>query len=234
MKAPAALLAWHTTDSVGSVAVAHAGRVESLEFEAFGQHAPVLLGTVLQLLERVSVPLAALEGLVVTTGPGSFTGIRVGLATAQGLAAARGWPVWTADSLAARAAAQRGGDLPLVVALDARRGELYAAVYDTAALVPRARLEPFCAAPPEAAMRITAALGADTGPERWALVGSGADLLAAECRTAPRRLPAPALPVAAALLALAQAGGCREAAPHFLEPTYLRRSDAEVRRENTL
>jgi tRNA threonylcarbamoyladenosine biosynthesis protein TsaB len=78
--------------------------------------------------------LAELDGIAVAAGPGAFTGLRIGLATAAGLAQALGVPVWPAPSLLPRAhAAVLGGRL--LVMLDARKGRVYAARWDGDALV---------------------------------------------------------------------------------------------------
>jgi tRNA threonylcarbamoyladenosine biosynthesis protein TsaB len=78
--------------------------------------------------------LAELDGIAVAAGPGAFTGLRVGLATAAGLAQALGVPVWPAPSLLPRAhAAGLGGRL--LVMLDARKSRVYAALWEGDALV---------------------------------------------------------------------------------------------------
>ena len=85
------------------------------------------------LLERVAdlmrgVPWATIDAVAVGAGPGSFTGLRVGMATAKGLAFAASRPLWVVSSLAALAwGASRDG--LIIPALDARRGELYAGFY---------------------------------------------------------------------------------------------------------
>ena len=229
--APHDLIALHTTDAVGSAAVRCGADTWAQEFGAQGQHAPVVLAAVLRLLEAAEVRLEALAGIAVTTGPGSFTGIRVGLATAQGLAAARGWNVWGCDSLMALAAVHAGERLPLAVVQDARRGEVYAALYDVRGEVPGVRAAPFCASPGVAAGRLAAALEAP----HVHVVGSGVEILRAPLRDLGVQADTPmerrATPVARALLDLACAGGCRAFEARAVEPTYLRKSDAEIRRQ---
>jgi tRNA threonylcarbamoyladenosine biosynthesis protein TsaB len=81
-----------------------------------------------QLLERTGLRLEDVEGFAAATGPGSFTGVRVGLACVKGLAEAMGKPAVAVSNLAALA---RFGSAELrVPIIDARRGEVYAAVYD--------------------------------------------------------------------------------------------------------
>jgi tRNA threonylcarbamoyladenosine biosynthesis protein TsaB len=230
------ILALHTAEPPGSLAVGVGPRFEHQVLGSGSRHAPVLLAAVIDLLRRAAISLEALAGIAATTGPGSFTGVRVGLATAQGLAAARGWRVWTCDTLKAVAATRPSGSRPVAVVLDARRGELYAGLFDVRREVPRSLLEPFSAPPATAAARLAAALGALAAhPGEARLVGSGVPLLHALDPAWPEEEPDPvAVPVAVALLRLARAGACRNVAAADLEPIYLRKSDAEVRRDGTL
>jgi tRNA threonylcarbamoyladenosine biosynthesis protein TsaB len=213
------LLALHTTDVQASLAVDDGERLVVAEFEAVGARAPSLLAEVDRLLGRAGTNLAACTAIAVTIGPGSFTGVRVGIATAQGLAIARALPVWACGSLIAHAASLRGaGSDAVAVVLDARRGEVFAALYDVRDAVPRVLVPPFCAAPGAAAARLAGAP---------ALGGPGAALV--ELPGARRVLPAP-VPVAAGLVQLVRAGGCRKVAARDVEAEYLRKSDAELQR----
>jgi len=95
-----------------------------------------LMALVERTFAETSLGLADLDGIAVSIGPGRFTGLRVGLATAKGLAAATGLPVFPVATLEALAltATDRGLDEAALVApmLDARRGEVYAALFDGA------------------------------------------------------------------------------------------------------
>jgi len=225
-------LALHVTETLGSVAVGHEGGVVGAsEFSATGDRAPVLLQEIERLLTRAGIAPVDLTAIAVTTGPGSFTGIRVGLATAQGLALARDRRLFACDSLKAVAAAQSAGAAPIAVVLDARRGEVYAAVYDCrqdGAL--QARIEPRCGSPAAAAQFIASACRPS---EACVVAGSGAAfvmpaLLAAGADA--RLAPVASRTVAAALIDLVRDGGCNRVAPGDLEPVYLRLSDAESKR----
>nr|WP_284291427.1 tRNA (adenosine(37)-N6)-threonylcarbamoyltransferase complex dimerization subunit type 1 TsaB [Angustibacter aerolatus] len=95
----------------------------------------MLAPAVEQVLAQAGRAPADLTGVAVGTGPGPFTGLRVGLVTAQALAEALGVPahgVCTLDVLAAEAVALGAVDGPFVVATDARRREVYWAAYDAA------------------------------------------------------------------------------------------------------
>jgi tRNA threonylcarbamoyladenosine biosynthesis protein TsaB len=93
------------------------------------RHAAELLPMIDAVLREAGVRLDAVRGLVLSDGPGSFTGLRVGAAVAKALVQARGLTLWIAPSLMVRAAgAARPGATVLAVS-DALRGELYAAAY---------------------------------------------------------------------------------------------------------
>lgn len=95
-----------------------------------------------QVRAEYGIPLGGVAGIGVSAGPGAFTGLRVGLATAAGLAFALDVPVWTASSVLPRAHAA-GLDGELLVALDARKGRLYAAAWrDQTQIHPVGDVEP--------------------------------------------------------------------------------------------
>ena len=81
------------------------------------------------LLEAVNHVPADLRALAVVTGPGAFTGLRVGIATAQGLAAGLGIPTFACSATEAWAAGAPASRVPVAVTLDARRRQVYSALY---------------------------------------------------------------------------------------------------------
>lgn len=164
-------------------------------------------------IERVSADLFAarrlraadLAGIVVADGPGSFTGLRIGIAFAKGLSRACGAPLLAVPSLMGAAFAACGGEGDVLVEYDALRGERYRALYRFAA----GRVET-AAAP----ARVPAGAAA---PPAW---GS--------CRRASATQAS-----AGALIRLtALAGGVETVRdPDGWEPRYGRRAEAEVRRD---
>ena len=88
-----------------------------------------LLPAVEDLLRAAGCELAAIEAFALSIGPGSFTGLRVGIATVKGLAFGTPRPVAPVSTLAALAVGAGRADVPVVPMLDARRGEVYAAAY---------------------------------------------------------------------------------------------------------
>jgi len=99
--------------------------------EARMQHAAALLPAIDEVLSATDTPLGAIEAIAISTGPGSFTSLRIGLATVKGLAFRReveaiGVSTLEAMALAGLEADGLAGDGPVLALLDARRGEWYA------------------------------------------------------------------------------------------------------------
>jgi tRNA threonylcarbamoyladenosine biosynthesis protein TsaB len=111
-----------------------------------GEHASRLLPLVERALEEAGVTWGDVERIAVGVGPGGFTGLRIGIATARALAQARDLPLVPVSSLAALAAGAEPAQKPAVAAvIDARRGEVFAGAWARDRLL----LEP-AALPPEA------------------------------------------------------------------------------------
>ena len=97
--------------------------------EAGGAHGSLLLPAIDQLLTKSKVRLSELDGLCCSAGPGSFTGIRVGLATCLGLRAASGVPLALVPTLEAMVRSVQGESRPLCPVLESRRDEVYWALF---------------------------------------------------------------------------------------------------------
>jgi tRNA threonylcarbamoyladenosine biosynthesis protein TsaB len=98
------------------------GRTDIWVDEIATGHAELIFGRIAGLLERNGLGYGDLQRIVTTTGPGSFTGLRIGLSAARGIGLARGIPVIGVSSLVALSLGAVG---PATVLLDARRGEAY-------------------------------------------------------------------------------------------------------------
>jgi tRNA threonylcarbamoyladenosine biosynthesis protein TsaB len=124
------LLAIETATDRASVALGLPGS-DPLEESMDGarRHAGALLPMIQRLLRRAGASLDDLTGLVLSDGPGSFTGLRVGASVAKALVQARGLPLWVAPSLLVRAAGVDGGAGVVLAVAGALRGEVYAAAY---------------------------------------------------------------------------------------------------------
>jgi tRNA threonylcarbamoyladenosine biosynthesis protein TsaB len=123
------ILAVDTTREFGSLALARGTElIEELPLHAPTGFAHVLYQHLAVLLQNHDVKIADIDCFATASGPGSFTGVRVGLACVKGLAEASNKPAVAVSNLQVLSTF---GTAPLrAVALDARRGELYAAVYD--------------------------------------------------------------------------------------------------------
>jgi tRNA threonylcarbamoyladenosine biosynthesis protein TsaB len=107
------------------------GPVASFALAAGQRHAEMLVPAVDELCRGAGWSVADLEGVAVDIGPGLFTGLRVGLATANTIATARGVPAVGVTSLEALAYPQRRRPGALAPVVDARRGEVYWTLYET-------------------------------------------------------------------------------------------------------
>lgn len=124
------ILAVDTATSWQSVAVLDGTKVLARADEDAGwAHAKRLVPTVDRVLASCGMALADLDGLAVSIGPGSFTGLRVGLATMLGFRLATGLPLAAVPTLEAMAWNLRGAELPLCPMLKARTGEVYWGLY---------------------------------------------------------------------------------------------------------
>ncbi|HEX9291838.1 MAG TPA: tRNA (adenosine(37)-N6)-threonylcarbamoyltransferase complex dimerization subunit type 1 TsaB [Anaeromyxobacteraceae bacterium] len=197
-----------------------------------GGHGARLPAALTDLLVAADRKLADVEGYAIGIGPGSFTGLRIGLATWKGLAYASRRPIAGTSSLAAMALAaapEAGEGALLLPLLDAKKGEVYAGFYRAEGRTVVAVAPEEALAPAALAARV-AALAADGA--RPLAFGGGLDAyrdaLAAVPALAGVETP-PALAVAR-LCARALEGAAYDAARLFaLEPHYVRASEAELK-----
>ena len=183
-------------------------------------HAEALMPMVAEVMAEAGLNFSDLDLIAATTGPGSFTGVRIAIAAARGLALVTHAKLFGTDSLTVMAKAALADGLtpegPYAVAVDARRGMLYFGRFDAAG---RKREGPLLIAPDDAAMVLPHDL--------HIAVGSGATLLAEAAAQRGHRIEArlPELePSAASLAEIAFASG--ETVP-ALKPLYLRAPDAK-------
>jgi tRNA threonylcarbamoyladenosine biosynthesis protein TsaB len=122
------ILALDTTGEFGSIALVREGTLlAEAHLHSTDGFAHVLFGEMAGVLERARCKVGEIDCFAAANGPGSFTGVRVGLSAVKGLAEALGKPVAGISNLRALAAA--GTEDRRAVLMDARRGEVYAAVY---------------------------------------------------------------------------------------------------------
>lgn len=227
-----AILGLDTATAHLSVAVARDGEVLAEELAGPGEDGRPRHAT--GLLPAIESAVAAAGGwpaigvVAVGTGPGTFTGLRIGISTARSLAQGRAIPIAGVSSLAVLGAglgesAEARGHSRLAV-IDARRGEAFAALYDPDG---REVWPPFVAGPDELCRRLQGVAGpvlaAGDGSLRFRdrLEDAGATVLAADDEAHLVR--------ARHLCGLAAA--VEPGLPETIEPIYLRRPDAELWRE---
>lgn len=215
---PATAVALLDTDAPGDV---RERRHEPAGGERPG-HASQLLALAHELLEEAGRSFADVGRVAVGLGPGTFTGLRIGVATARALAQAAGAELVGVSSLRALAAAVEP-DAPagagVLAVIDARRGEVFAAGWRDG----EALLRPLALAPQALAERLRA------GGETWLAVGDGAlrfrsDLEDAGCLVATDRSPRHG--VAAAMICRLALEAPETAARDLVVPDYLRPPDA--------
>jgi len=186
----------------------------------------LLFPAIEQLLAATGTSIDTLDAFAVVHGPGAFTGLRVGVAAAKGLAQASGKPLIGVSSLQTLALQAGEHELPVCALLDARKQEVYAGLFRTV----QGRPQPLAAervAPPEAV------LAELDGPVCF--VGDGAvayrSLIVRHCGASARFLPWSQQPLrasSAAVLALDALRNGETVSPLVLEPVYLRLSEAEL------
>jgi len=186
-----------------------------------------LADSIQKMLHSVAVEATDLGCIAVAVGPGAFTGLRVGIAAARGLADGLGIPTLAYPSTLGWACAVAGRTAPVAVTLDARRGELYTALYDASSVGRPRLLRDICLESPESWANGLS----QSAPGGALLVGDGAILYRSLLRAAlsePFRFaqPVPAGPDLT-WLALDSARRLLDAGLQSepLEPLYLRDHD---------
>lgn len=227
------ILALETSTPAGGVALLDGDRlIAEYTLSVRAAHSERLMATVDRLLSDSGWEIRTLEGLAVSIGPGSFTGLRIGVSTAKGLALALGIPLVGVPTLDALAAALPHAADPVCPILDAKKGEVYASLFHWEAGRMVRDWEYLALSPADLCSRLS-------GPVIF--VGDGvaafekflSEALGPRARFAP---PARRLPSAACV---AQLGHSRLLSGEVVEPAtliplYIRPSEAELRRRALL
>jgi tRNA threonylcarbamoyladenosine biosynthesis protein TsaB len=181
-------------------------------------HAEALIPLIARVMDRARITFSDIDRIAVTTGPGSFTGLRVGIAAARGIALATGKPVVGLSTLAAYAAPLIAEDdsIPVVAVIDTRHDHVYMQAFGPGGrTLVTARLVPL-----REALRFAA-----TGAPR--LIGTGAKLLAAAWPPA-ERAPSAVDPLSAPDIDwVARLGVAAAETGSPPKPLYLRAPDAQ-------
>lgn len=216
------VLAVETSTRAGGVALLDGDRVvgEYL-LDVSITHSERLMAAVDRVLGDVRWTVQDLAALVVAVGPGSFTGLRIGISTVKGLAFALSLPVAGVPTLDAMAAMLPFASLPVCPVIDARKGEVYAALYRWDGRAMRRESDYLAVSPDDLSARLR---------EPTIVVGdAGASVASPHVRLAPaaRRLPSAAC---VGQLGLERLRRGESVAAADLAPLYLRPSEAELRR----
>jgi len=234
-------LALDTTTATGSVAIRREGRsLAERSGSAQIPHGRRLPGDILHMLDAAGVSLSDVALYAVASGPGAFTGLRIGIATIQGLAFANRRPVLGISALEALAHASTQdaaafGAMRIAAWMDAARGEVFTSLFavDTNGAL-ECLEEPAVEAPVAALSRWAPA----TANQLVFFAGEGALRYSDDIRNAlgtRARVNARAPALASTIGELGEAAASRGlgGAPHALRPLYVRRPDAVLARERT-
>jgi tRNA threonylcarbamoyladenosine biosynthesis protein TsaB len=229
------ILALDTTTRTGSIAIARGGVLfEETVIDPSLPIATRLPGDLMTLLSRHDVELRDIDAFAVATGPGSFTGLRIGIATMQGFAFANDRPLLGISALDALASiagnalelqGAQWATLRVATWVDAWRGEVYAGLYEDGS---EAR-PPVVGSPMQVLQEI--------GGARTLFIGDGAatyrDAITLKLGLLAQitEPTAPLLAGAIANLAATAVAAGHHPRPHAIRPLYVRRPDAELARE---
>ncbi len=202
MSTPRSLLAFDCSGASCSAAVLVDGAVVASRFlEMARGQAEALVPMIAEVMAEAGIDFAALEAIATTVGPGSFTGLRIGLATARGLGLAAARPVVAVTSFEAFQADRAPGTLTVLI--DSRRGPLFVQAFDAAGAAAGAA----CALEPDAAVAFLA-------ERSGGIIGDGVPLLPGHENAPPDRIRAES--VGRAALRLDDAARARPALPLYL------------------
>ena len=224
------VLALDTTTRAGSVAVVR-GEVVLAEIigDASLTHGERLPRDLERALASAAVTMADVELLAVMAGPGSFTGLRIGIAAMQGLATAMGLRIVAASALDALAIVAADGGAPVATWIDAQRGEVFAALYDPSG--GHAVIAPTSASPAR-----TLEVWGSAASSSARFVGDGATRYreVIQQRLGPETAIIEPPPLAAVIGRVASRSPELGVMPHAVVPIYIRKPDAELARDKGL
>ena len=221
------ILGIETATRTGGVAiVSEEGVIAEYTLNIEVAHAERLMSTVERVLKDTGLTLSAIDGFGVSIGPGSFTGLRIGLATVKGLAFTTGKPVAAVPTLKALAWNTPHARYPVCPLLDAKKKEVYAALYRQEGRNVVQELPETVLPLAELAARITGEV-LFTGEGARLFGGEIERLFGARAHRAPLAATVPsAASVGELALLMLQNGESDD--PDALSPLYIRRPEAEV------
>ena len=222
------VLALDTTSSWGSVAISHNERIVYLGYlDIRVTHSERLMQQIDYGLQQSEMQITDIDLIALSNGPGSFTGVRIGLATAKGICFARKIPLYPVNTLKLLAFNAYGCQINILPFIDARMNEVYTALYDqelNELITPRSSL------PQEILLSIK---------EKTLILGDGVykycDLISSLNQDLIIGLAHQNYPIASALISMVALENKRFEYDFDtiteLEPYYLRKSQAELKRD---
>jgi tRNA threonylcarbamoyladenosine biosynthesis protein TsaB len=231
------VLALDTTTRAGSTALIADGRVvDERSGDGTRTHALRLPGEIVALAEANGWPLSSIDLYAIASGPGSFTGLRIGIATLQGLALVNGKRIAAVPALTAMAHAASGALAPgtrIAAWMDAHRQDVFAALYEVAGS-------------PSGGVKLIEIEGPTVGRpastlDRWrshlpdVIVGDGATRYADAIEVESPVIHVVPHPLIGGTVGLLAAEGAFDALdPAGVRPLYVRRPDVEITRDEKL
>ena len=221
------ILALCTTSTSGSIAIYKENSIAFISYlDIRITHSERLMPQITFGLEQSSIELKDLDLVTIANGPGSFTGIRIGLATAKGICMAHGIPLLPVNTLELLAYNLFGSNRDILPFIDARMSEVYAALYSSNL---ERLIQPQNIKPADFLQKISkpvVIVGDGFASYRKIIEKSEIDFVPA--------LPHQSIPLASTLISIA----LRNPVPDYnfdqiseLEPFYLRKSQAEITKE---
>jgi len=221
------ILALDTTSSWGSVALSREGRIEYISYlDIRVTHSERLMQQIDYGLKQSEMSIDEIDLIALSNGPGSFTGVRIGLATAKGICLAKKVPLYPVNTLKVLAYNAHGCQINILPFIDARMDEVYAALYDSDM---KELIAPKSAKPEEFLSTIK---------EKTLIIGDGIyryqELISSMKNTLTTGLLHQNFPIASALISIVVQ---EQKIPNYdfkniadLEPYYLRKSQAELKK----
>ncbi len=224
------ILAIDTSSTSGSIAISKNKKIEYIQFlDLKITHSERLMPQIAFGLKQCKTEISEIDAILISNGPGSFTGLRIGLATAKGLSYADKIPIIPFNSIEMSAANLYGNANNIVVFNDAKMGEVYAGMYSP-------KLEEIIAPGNFKPLEFL-----DSVKGKVTIIGSGINVyrdLINEKINADFSLIHQSLPLASSLISLFE---LKKIEPIYdlnkiasLEPDYMRKSQAEIVREEKL
>lgn len=213
------ILAFDTTTGICSVALLSHKNTYYADGASPSSQAEKLFLLIQNVLSQAEITYQQLDKIVVTTGPGSFTGVRIGLAAAKGIALATNIPLTGISSLEAiawEAMLASNHSHPILVALDARRNQVYAQLFDENAIA----LQP-------AALLNLDEIKNYTNSTNYILAGNATQLITPFLSSPVSSLTAITIP-RAAIMALAAVE--KQPSSDIVEAFYIREPDAKIKK----